>query len=217
MELTAKRARGRKAVKMLSASFAGLLLVVGCVGVTRPLSASGKPHVEDCLAGFCLLGAKVMESEVIAKLGEGYTRREAPVVGNNIHCYFDPTQEAWIEFTFDHHHQSGQLLEVFASRTPLCDRAYQPKTWLQPVKTAGGIALGSTKADVLRVYGEPLRIDDHEAMERLNPLNKDTYLAARFGSHVLIYDAYPESDELRHAGFYLRENKVQSIWVSISE
>lgn len=215
MEPTAKRGRDRKAVKALSASFASLLLLAGCAGVTQPPSVSGRPHVEDCLAGFCLNKAKTIESEVIAKLGEGYTRRTTPAVGDIVHCYFDPAQEMWIEFTFDHHHQSRQLLQVFASSTPLCDRAYQPKTRLQPAKTAGGIALGSTKADVLHVYGEPARVDDREAMERLNPPPQNSYLAARFGSHVLVYDSGP--DDLLLAVFYLRENKVQSILVSISE
>lgn len=215
MEPTSKCERDRKAVKMLSALFVSLFLAAGCAGAARPHAVSSKPRVEDCLAGFCLIGAKVTESEVIAKLGEGYTRYTASVVGDIVHCYFDPTQEVWIEFTFDHHHQSHQLLQVFASRTPLCDRTYQPKIRLQPVKTAGGIALGSTKADVLRVYGVPTRIDDHEAMERLYPSQKDTHMAARYGSPGLVY--YPDPNELLLAVFYLRENKVQSIFVSISE
>lgn len=214
MDPTSKCERGRKAVKKLGALFVSLFLAAGCVGAARPHVLSSKPRVEDCLAGFCLIGAKVTESEVVAKLGEGYTRSETPVVGNIIHCYFDPTQEMWIEFTFDHH-QSHQLLQVFASRTPLCDRTYQPKTRLQSAKTGGGIALGSTKADVLRVYGGPTRVDDYEVMERLDPSQKDTHMAARFGSPGLVY--YPDPNELLFAVFYLRENKVQSILVSISE
>jgi len=217
MNLTVMKPRYANMVETLSMLFASSMLFVGCMHVAQPPSTSVKPAVENCLAGLCLIGNKVVESDVIGKLGEGYIRREAPVVGNITHCYFVPTQELWIELTFDFHHQSHQLIEIFASRTSLCDRRYLPKGILPPVHTAGGIGLGSSKADVLRVYGDPVRIDDHEAMERENPLHKDTYLAARFGSPVLVYDAFPRSNELRHARFYLRENKVQSIFVSISE
>jgi len=141
METKIKHGRGKKVMVILGASFVSMIILIGCAAVKQSITASSKSHVEGCLAGFCLNEGKVMESEVIAKLGEGYTRHTTPVVGDIVHCYFDSSQEIWIEFTFDHHHQSRQLLEIFASRIPLCDRTYQPKTLLPPVKTAGGIAL----------------------------------------------------------------------------
>jgi hypothetical protein len=78
----------------------------------------------------------------------------------------------------------------------------------------GAIRIGQTEAEVVKVYGPPLRIDDAVARETRDPRYAGTKYSKKFGERVFVYS---RPDDSAFVFVYFSNGKVKSIWASIGE
>jgi len=173
------------------------------------------------VGGFCFENTLPDEAGLVRICGPGFVggilKGEDRYLQKS-HCYYAPEQEVWVEFTADYHDQTDpikEIVEVFVTREPLCDKSYVPRKRFEKFATPKGIQIGSLENDVIRAYGDPTRIDDSIERERRDPRYKSTQLASKYGSRVFVYLA--GEDSLLRAHFYIKDGRVHSILVSVSE
>lgn len=194
-------------------------LIVGIVLPQLAVPAIGGP--ESCVAEFCFDKGALTEAWLVRRYSPGFERPFRSGSGQyfqKTHCYYVPAEDVWVEFTVDYHDKTGEaneIIEMFLSKEPLCERKYVAKTPFKRLATARGVQIGSSQDAVVRAYGQPTRVDDSTAREKRNPDYKSTHLASKFGSPVLVYLA--AENELLFSAFYMKDGQVYSVLISVSE
>lgn len=168
-------------------------------------SAMGSP--ETCIGGLCL-----EDNVSLDKFTKTYGKGDRLSVGHSItSCFWVEKEHISVELTFDSY---TKLLEaIFITKEKMCTS--QSKVKLQTLATKKGISLGVNHGKVLKLYGKPSRIDNLVERERMNEKYQNSKLGAKFGDYAYVYTA--SDDELNAALFYIRNNHVQSIYVTIEE
>lgn len=132
-------------------------------------------------------------------------------------CYFDAQQQMWVLLEFDTHSNYRQvaLETIFVSTEQVCAVKTSPSLTLHEFKTNGGIRVGMDEAVLIKLKGQPARIDDSVEREKNARFSfRDTLRAPRFGEKVFVY---VNSDRVQFNFFYINDGKVKSILVSDSE
>ena len=195
-------------------------LLIICFILLRLTLAEGKSP-ESCVGGLCLDKPSFNEAWLVARHGKGFMhgiRLEGGKYLDKTHCYYVADQDIWAEFTADYHDQTQkakEIVQIFLSKEPLCEKTYLPKTAFKRLVTTKDIQIGSLEADVIRAYGDPTRVDDSIEREKANPSYMNSKLASKFGPKVLVYLA--GEDNLLLASFYIKSGRVYSIELSVSE
>lgn len=110
---------------------------------------------------------------------------------------------------------------------------HKASTNLREWKTAEGIGLGSTEADVIKAYGDPsvqIPINEDGSGQQQTKGDTDESIfklrvrgfrtgdkVSRLGDHRLFYGPAENSDDLRAAEFGIRDGKVSWIFLSRNE
>jgi hypothetical protein len=138
---------------------------------------------------------------------------------NNHYCFHNGTAYLWFEKKA---HQLKNAGDVFLSSFPNCMDCPTQITSeiISDWKTEKMVGIGSTAGDVLAAYGKPLK-DVQITGTAFRSLIQGDYLVKEnryakikrpeLGEHALIYGS---SDDLRSAGFGIRQGKV--VWISLS-
>lgn len=181
-----------------------------------PILAKAEQLPDLCVAKICLGVEQVNEKSLVKNYGEG--KRQLGM-GNDPsvvrRCFYDKTQNLWLEFTFDKHSIVAELSDIFVSSQSLCEKTFVPKKSFPKIVLKNGLVIGSLDRDVIKVKGKPNRVDENEKSNSSKLLEK-TYFSSIYGETVLVYD-YSERDENEMNYFYISNGKIKTIWLSISE
>lgn len=203
----------------------------------------GDNKTSKCMAEICL-ETPITQEDIVAKYGPGreyvridfvetegpdhkLVRKPKPNPDLVKRCYYDPTQDLYIEFSFDKHQQrqvvyNSDLIEIVVTSVPMCPKKYKPKQPFQPFKTEHGISVGATEAEVLAAMGKPFdtisiadreqTMSKHESREEL----MREYDATEYGENGLYYSPDPGHNLLENL-VYISQGKVKSILLGNSE
>lgn len=115
-------------------------------------------------------------------------------------------------------HNTPVLVQALVSKTPLCSKKYTPKVPFKDFMTSVGIRLGSSKADIIRAYGNPDRVDDLRKPEpNCKECNELLKQEVQYGAYALNYLPPEAENSLLFSAFYIKQEKIQIILISISE
>jgi hypothetical protein len=198
---------------------AALALLILC---NAPANASEEPgRLEKCIGGICLEQKGLTEQKLVERFGQGKLYAPDPEDPDFVvRCYYEPSQDAWIEFKFDrrkNYFNPYQLITIFVSREPLCEKTSTPAKPFAELKTRSGLKLGSAEQEIVRVKGPPSRVADAVLRETKNPkLKSKSPYAAKYGEKVYVYGKDPEGDLLANS-YHVTDGKIKSIWLSVSE
>jgi hypothetical protein len=167
-----------------------------------------------CIGEFCFDDHLMSESGFVARYGKSPASSRA-------YCYRIPDQSLFARFEATHE-RPGQIVEVFISDKPNClpsSITRLPRLKFDRFITKEGIALGDTEAKVIATYGPPNLVEKGTGEDIQGLSHQKANSSAPFGSKVLFYSAILSGidDDLRHAGFYIREGRVAAILVSGNE
>lgn len=180
------------------------------------------------MAGICL-ETPLTQKDIVAKYGPGRARfvHVGTELESGTRCYYDPSQDLYIEFNFDKHQQqevvyNSDLTEIMVSSVPMCEKKYKPKQPFPKFATEYGLTIGATEAEVHAAMGEPAKIWDMAELEKLNLRERTreslvrSYDTTDYGKTMLLYSP-PEKNTLLFNSIYISQGKVKSIHLSDSE
>lgn len=161
----------------------------------------------DCLGPFCAENTIKASNSLLQELED-----PRPSSRGSLNCYREPSRHAFAQLEQDEG-GSGLLLSDF----PTCahaSRAVERVTTanIQDWKTPEGIGLGSSKENVMRVYGKPTR-EDKVSNRFIFRGYESGQVTPDAGDVELFYG----SEELTWARFGIRRGRVCYVWLANSE
>jgi hypothetical protein len=178
-----------------------------------------KPSVAKCIDGICVASKTSSRSELLQTYGNGQKKRSSLEPNLEINCFYDPSQQIWVEFEFpvtDGGSVGEKLTGIFVTTVEMCPRAFVPRTPFPQMKTDLGVVIGLSEKKVRENMGAPSRIDSVRAAEQKSPyLREDSRYSSKTGSHRLVYDDGATSLLFNFYGF--EHGRLVSMWFANRE
>ena len=136
--------------------------------------------------------------------------------GRDTYCIADENHGLFLHASVDDEHDRGHVVVVFLSSFPNCRHLPVVTATIDPAvwKTPEGAGIGSTKQDVLRMYGQPqfsYKVALKPGPDEIAGMRDTDHIQTDVGDSSYVYNC----DDLCATQFEFKNGKV--IWISISD
>lgn len=165
-----------------------------------------------CFAGFCLHDSKIITEKAVRSRFGGSKQTVFPHDFEYCYRFIAPNHKSsYGHFLFKDFGGGSQLVTISSSWEPLCNKAHDVKV-KSPLVTKEGIGLGHSEAAVLQHYGWPHHKLHSPPAEEVSDLFGDSKI------NIDVINLYvPSDDELLSARFFISDERVVGIVISVDE
>ena len=163
-------------------------------------------EIERCLSNYCFDKNRIVNSDLIKVLGEGYTRKGK----SKFNCYVQSINNKRVYYQFMSHHD-GEVRSLFVSYLPNCIKSHTPGRKIASPSTRLGLKLGDNVDKLLQILGSPEFIGNSTSIDFVGVKSEELYQIKPFGEKMYVYGI--EGDVL-HNVFYISKGKIIGMKVS---
>lgn len=172
-------------------------------------------YIEHTLGPFDLT-KNITETQLVSEFGSGYVINhivDGKTMGRS-HVYYVPAVNAWLEVQLSHTSNNDRLVDtIILTRKKLCDEKHIPVEDLTKLITGRGVGIGSSLKKVINTYGKSdvsISLAKQKAFSNLQQ-----YL--KLSSGLVLRYLYEGSESNLYSEFYIKNGKLHSLLISVSE